>query len=256
MLQTVSWWSSYCCSVGTHSWVTYALWLTSSLISWNNACILLLLGWYKSNWDSKVIVVGVKIIVADFCTNCNYYFAPTAIAVLHQLQLLFCKNCNYFCISHNNFLTSITFAQISITLAPTAITLTFVPTTIIFKPQLLLHQLQWICTSHNYFCTNLIFQRDSLLSVDQVSVFQGTFWTEQGWSSNCLEDRRLSQSPCLIHHAVSEGLPRWLSGRESTFQCRRCRFDPWVRKIPWRRKWLPTPVFLPGKCSCRAQRSR
>ena len=25
------------------------------------------------------------------------------------------------------------------------------------------------------------------------------------------------------------------------------RFDPWVRKIPWRRKWLPTPVFLPGE---------
>ena len=29
-------------------------------------------------------------------------------------------------------------------------------------------------------------------------------------------------------------------------RCRRCRFDPWVRKIPWRRKWQPTPVFLPG----------
>ena len=28
---------------------------------------------------------------------------------------------------------------------------------------------------------------------------------------------------------------------------RRCSFDPWVRKIPWRRKWQPTPVFLPGK---------
>ena len=25
------------------------------------------------------------------------------------------------------------------------------------------------------------------------------------------------------------------------------RFDPWVRKTPWRRKWRPTPVFLPGK---------
>ena len=25
------------------------------------------------------------------------------------------------------------------------------------------------------------------------------------------------------------------------------RFDPWVRKVPWRRKWQPTPVFLPGK---------
>ena len=24
-------------------------------------------------------------------------------------------------------------------------------------------------------------------------------------------------------------------------------FDPWVRKIPWRRKWKPTPVFLPGE---------
>ena len=30
-------------------------------------------------------------------------------------------------------------------------------------------------------------------------------------------------------------------------KCRRCRFDPWVRKILWRRKWQPTPVFLPGK---------
>ena len=28
---------------------------------------------------------------------------------------------------------------------------------------------------------------------------------------------------------------------------RRHRFDPWVRKTPWRRKWQPTPVFLPGK---------
>ena len=30
-------------------------------------------------------------------------------------------------------------------------------------------------------------------------------------------------------------------------QCRRLRFNPWVRKIPWRRKWQPTPVFLPGQ---------
>ena len=28
---------------------------------------------------------------------------------------------------------------------------------------------------------------------------------------------------------------------------RRPGLDPWVRKIPWRRKWLPTPVFLPGE---------
>ena len=42
-------------------------------------------------------------------------------------------------------------------------------------------------------------------------------------------------------------LPRWLSGKESACQRRRCGFDPWVEKIPWRRKWQPTPVFLPGK---------
>ena len=43
------------------------------------------------------------------------------------------------------------------------------------------------------------------------------------------------------------GLPWWLSGKESACQCRRHKFDPWVRKIPWRRKWQPTVVFLPGK---------
>ena len=39
-----------------------------------------------------------------------------------------------------------------------------------------------------------------------------------------------------------------LSGKESTCQCKSHRshkFEPWVRKIPWRRKWDPTPVFLP-----------
>ena len=43
---------------------------------------------------------------------------------------------------------------------------------------------------------------------------------------------------------------RWLSSKESACQCRRCkrrRFDPWVRKVPWRRKWQPTLVFSPWK---------
>ena len=46
------------------------------------------------------------------------------------------------------------------------------------------------------------------------------------------------------------GLPKWPSIKESTCQCRRCWrcwFNPWVGKIPWRRKWQPTPVFLPRK---------
>ena len=46
------------------------------------------------------------------------------------------------------------------------------------------------------------------------------------------------------------GFPGGASGKEPACQCRRrkrCRFDPWVAKIPWRRVWQPTPVFLPGE---------
>ena len=49
---------------------------------------------------------------------------------------------------------------------------------------------------------------------------------------------------------LEEGLPRWCSSKESTCQCRRYKrhgFDPWVGKIPQRRKRQSTPVFLPGK---------
>jgi len=34
----------------------------------------------------------------------------------------------------------------------------------------------------------------------------------------------------------------------------RCGFDPWVRKIPWRRAWQATPVFLPGESNGRRSR--
>ena len=46
------------------------------------------------------------------------------------------------------------------------------------------------------------------------------------------------------------GLPRLCSGKESTCHCRRLKrpeFDPWTGKIPCRREWHPTPVFLPGE---------
>ena len=43
------------------------------------------------------------------------------------------------------------------------------------------------------------------------------------------------------------GLPWWLRGYSVCLQCRRHRFNPWVGKIPCRRKWQPTPVFLPGE---------
>ena len=43
------------------------------------------------------------------------------------------------------------------------------------------------------------------------------------------------------------GLPQWLSSQESAYECERHRFDPGVGKIPWRRKWQPTPVLWLGK---------
>ena len=49
-----------------------------------------------------------------------------------------------------------------------------------------------------------------------------------------------------LRHSCS-GLPRWQRGKESTCQCRRCSFDPWVGQIPWRKKWLPILIFLPRK---------
>ena len=62
-----------------------------------------------------------------------------------------------------------------------------------------------------------------------------------------------SQSWCLslpLEYVPLCGLLGGASGREPACQCwrlKRCRFNPWVRKIPWRRKGQPTPVFLPGE---------
>ena len=55
---------------------------------------------------------------------------------------------------------------------------------------------------------------------------------------------------------VAAGFPGGTSGKEPACQCRRhrrCRFDIWVRKIPWRRQWPLTLVFFPGES--RGQRS-
>ena len=57
----------------------------------------------------------------------------------------------------------------------------------------------------------------------------------------------------IRHHWATNTFrfPRWCSGKESAYQrrrCRRLRFNLWVGKVPWRRKWQATPVFLPGKC--------
>ena len=65
--------------------------------------------------------------------------------------------------------------------------------------------------------------------------------------SSCISDY-------LTHHLIlivynnfvwaSLGLSWCLSGNETACQCRNWGFDPWVGKIPWKKQWLPTPVFF------------
>ena len=51
---------------------------------------------------------------------------------------------------------------------------------------------------------------------------------------------------CPPHSLVPKELPWWLRWSNICLQRGRHGFDPWVGKIPWRREWQPTPVFLPG----------
>ena len=67
-------------------------------------------------------------------------------------------------------------------------------------------------------------------------------------SNVMLGDEQLSSQNPWTSCTGHSGLLRWQSSKESACQgrrCKRCRFNPWVRKIPWKRKWKPTPVFLP-----------
>ena len=55
---------------------------------------------------------------------------------------------------------------------------------------------------------------------------------------------------CDLHKSNQrKGLPWWLSGKESSCNAghKRYKFNPWIRKIPWKKAWQPTPVFLPGE---------
>ena len=63
-----------------------------------------------------------------------------------------------------------------------------------------------------------------------------------GWTSSACVPWVKGPSLGLFRSALSW----WLSRYRICLQCR-CTFNLWVRGIPWRRKWLPTPVFLPGE---------
>ena len=68
--------------------------------------------------------------------------------------------------------------------------------------------------------------------------------------SVALQPQVLRETEIETIYLAHLSLPRWLSSNESACQARSHRrpgFNPWVEKIPGRKEWLPTPVFLPGE---------
>ena len=74
-------------------------------------------------------------------------------------------------------------------------------------------------------------------------------WQECLFLSPFKEGRR-ETGKMFSNKSLGLGFPGGASGKEPACQCRRHkrhRFDPWVGKTPWRRRWQPTPVILPGE---------
>ena len=68
------------------------------------------------------------------------------------------------------------------------------------------------------------------------------------WLNNLLHNSNNIVRRHLKILGSSRGFPSGISGKEPTCQCeilKRQVFNPWVRKIPWRRAWEAIPVFLP-----------
>ena len=99
--------------------------------------------------------------------------------------------------------------------------------------------------SESYFFSfpNLLMQILTILeAIENKKKKHNEFWNQTNLSQPSVFLNKMK----IIYNI---GFPRWLKGKEFTCQCRSHRrlcFDHWIGKIPWRRKWQPTPVFLPG----------
>ena len=68
--------------------------------------------------------------------------------------------------------------------------------------------------------------------------------THVHWVGDAIQRSHLLSPPSPPALNLSSLVVRWW---RICLQCRRPGFDPWVRKISWRREWLLTPVFLLGE---------
>ena len=104
-------------------------------------------------------------------------------------------------------------------------------------------------TKPGYSTCNSLRRQDTLLQWQRF----GPRWCEQ---ERDMEGYRVGmdrEAWCAAIHRVANSRTwlsdwiDWLTDWGICLPCRRPKFDPWVGKIPWRREWLPTPVFLPGE---------
>ena len=113
----------------------------------------------------------------------------------------------------------------------------------------------WVNSSFFITCVNLFLrwlfmwsQRlRNLFHMESVQAPYTLDFTLYSFSSFGLRRDREQAEPQKVPY-VTEDFPG--GAKEPISQCRkhkRCRFDPWVEKIPWKRAWQPTSVFLPGE---------
>ena len=108
--------------------------------------------------------------------------------------------------------------------------------------------IKWEFLAKNHFWLSISFFENEWSS----QLFDVSSWSWGSYPVNfdtCSPDWNswFNHSIFLYSDFFITGLPWWLRGQSLCLQCRRPGSDPWVRKIPWRRKWQPTLVLLPGK---------
>ena len=86
-----------------------------------------------------------------------------------------------------------------------------------------------------FFCIWLISLKAKFLRFTNVAYIRSSFLF-------------MAEKHCIVCiYIYVYGLPWWLRWESICLQCGRPRFNPWVGKISWKRKWQPTPIFFPRK---------
>ena len=72
-------------------------------------------------------------------------------------------------------------------------------------------------------------------------------WTEEPGGLQSMGSQRAGHNCMTNTHTQTSQMVLWVKNPPAVQELQELRFDPWVRKISWRRAWQPTPVFLPGE---------